>query len=170
MDEVGQAMADANLVLQHPVFLDPNIPYMNPHYLYLGEVTDLRHLIGPMPKDGKSTVSHAIDDALDSSDGWDDGVSWGACNGNKLRDVLGSLLIDTQLKEYVISGPEIIGGLFLTRVLRSHQFQGVEFILGRENPYSVSDMYTRLLSSIHYRYVGPGFLSQQLRRANLKVL
>ncbi|KAJ3455734.1 hypothetical protein MRS44_017216 [Fusarium solani] len=174
MDEVGQAMADVNVVLQHPVFLDPETSYMNPHYLYPRKRTDLRHLIGPVPKESKSAVSQAIDDALDSLNGRDDGIPWAACDRNNLRNVLGSLLVDTQLKEYAIFGPEIVGGPLLTRVMNSHQLQGVEFILGRENSYSVSDMHTRLLSSIHHRYLGPGFLilkiSGKLTRRNFDSL
>ncbi|KAM5376245.1 hypothetical protein ACJZ2D_005616 [Fusarium nematophilum] len=150
MDEVGLAMGDVNVVLQHPVFLDPETPYMNPHYLYLQEITDLRHLIGPVPKESKSAVSQAIDAALDSLDGPDDGVPLAACDVSDLRNVLGSLLVDTQLKEYAIFGPESVDDLLLTRAIHRHQLEGVEFILGQENSYSASDTHTRLLSSIHH--------------------
>ncbi|KAM0430108.1 hypothetical protein ACHAPT_006114 [Fusarium lateritium] len=103
MDEVGQAMTDVHVNLQHPVCLDPEILYMNPHYFYLqGQRTDLRHLVGPVPKESKSTVSQAIDDALDSLTGWGDGIPLATCDMNDMKNVLGSLLVDTQLKQYVV--------------------------------------------------------------------
>ncbi|RSM18248.1 hypothetical protein CDV31_002974 [Fusarium ambrosium] len=131
MDEVGKAMMEVDVVLQHPVLLDSEIAYINPHYFYpQGQETDLRHLIGPVYKESKSAVSQAIDDALDSTNDSSDAGHLAACDKNDLRNILGSLLLDTELKE--------------------HQFQGVEFILGQENPDYVSEMHTRLLSSIHY--------------------
>lgn len=103
VDEVGQAMTDVHVVLQHPVFLELETPYINPHYFYTqDQKPDLRHLIGPACKESKSAVSEAIDDALDSANDCDDGVSLAACDRDDLRNVLRPLLVDTQLKEYDI--------------------------------------------------------------------
>ncbi|RMJ07062.1 hypothetical protein CDV36_013333 [Fusarium kuroshium] len=131
MDEVGKAIMEVDVVLQHPVFLDSEIAYINPHYFYPhGQETDLSHLIEPVYKESKSGVSQAIDDALDSANDSSDVAPFATCHKDDLRNVLGSLLVDTELKD--------------------HQFQGIEFILGRENSNSVSETHTRLLSSIHY--------------------
>ncbi|KAI8716614.1 hypothetical protein NCS52_00955600 [Fusarium sp. LHS14.1] len=130
IDKVGQAMTNVDVVLQHPVFLDSETCYMNPHYFYPErKKTDLRHLIGPLYKQSKSAVSRAIDDALDSANDWGHGVTSTVCNRNDLESVLDSLLIDTQLKD--------------------HQISGIEFILTRENSSFVSETHARLLSSIH---------------------
>ncbi|RSL43931.1 hypothetical protein CEP54_014883 [Fusarium duplospermum] len=131
MDEVGKAMMEVEVFLQHPVFLDSETAYINPHYFYPhSQETDLRHLIGPAYKESKSAVSQAIDDALDSANDCCDEVPLAGCDMDDLRNVLNSLLVDTELKD--------------------HQFQGIEFILGRENSDSVSATDKRLLSLIHY--------------------
>ncbi|KAL2678983.1 hypothetical protein Neosp_009737 [[Neocosmospora] mangrovei] len=120
IDKVGQAMTNVDVVLQHPVFLDSETCYMNPHYFYpKRKKTDLRHLIGPLYKESKSAVSQAIDDALDSANDWGHGATSTVYDRNDLESVLGSLLIDTQLKD--------------------HQISGIEFILTRENSSFVSE-------------------------------
>ena len=157
MDEVGKAMADVDVVLQHPVFLDSEIAYINPHFFYpQSQETDLSHLIGPAYKESKSAVSQAIDDALDSVNDSSVEVPFATCDKDDLRNVLGSLLVNTELKEYVCCLqrsplPKNNNSPSLTRFFNSHQLHGVEFILGQESLYSVSETHTRLLSSIHYR-------------------
>ncbi|EEU43728.1 uncharacterized protein NECHADRAFT_106263 [Fusarium vanettenii 77-13-4] len=100
INKVGQAMTNVDVVLQHPVFVDSETCYMNPHYFYPErKKTDLRHLIGPLYKGSKSAVSQAIDDALDSANDWGHGVTSTVCDRSDLENVLGSLLIDTQLKD-----------------------------------------------------------------------
>ncbi|KAI0440376.1 SNF2 family N-terminal domain-containing protein [Xylaria telfairii] len=48
LDNVGDAMTNGNIHLQHPYFLPLDVEYISPHYLYLHNIkTDLRHLIGP---------------------------------------------------------------------------------------------------------------------------
>ncbi|KAJ4192941.1 hypothetical protein NW759_016623 [Fusarium solani] len=131
INKVGRAMKNVDVVLQHPVFLDSETRYMNPHYSYPErKKTDLRHLIGPLYKEFKPAVSQAIGDALDSANDWGDGVTSTVCDRNDLESVLDSLLIDTRLKD--------------------HQISGIEFILTRENSSFVSETHARLLSSIHY--------------------
>ncbi|KAJ4255314.1 hypothetical protein NW757_004829, partial [Fusarium falciforme] len=99
MDEVGKAMADVDVVLQHPVFLDSEIAYINPHYFYpQSQETDLSHLIGPVYKESKSAVSQAIDDALDSANDSSDEVPFATCDKDDLRNILDSLLVNTELK------------------------------------------------------------------------
>lgn len=103
INKVGRAMTNVEVVLQHPVFLHSETSYMNPHYSYPErKKTDLRHLIGPLYKESNSAVSQAIGDALGSANNWGDGVTSAVCDRNDLESVLGSLLIDTRLKEYVV--------------------------------------------------------------------
>ncbi|KAI8663644.1 hypothetical protein NCS57_00965900 [Fusarium keratoplasticum] len=147
INKVGWAMTTVDVVLQHPVFLDSETCYMNPHYSYPGrKKTDLRHLIGPLYKESKSAVSQAIGDALDSANDWGDGVTSTVCDRNDLESVLGSLFIDTRLKD--------------------HQISGIEFILTRENSSFVSETHARLLSSIHYRRFRPQTLRTAIFHGN----
>ena len=69
-DEVGEAVAKASGYLQHPVFLDPGIPYVNPHYFYSkDEDLDLRHFIGQQQETlGITHIVEGIEDALASLD------------------------------------------------------------------------------------------------------
>ncbi|KAJ3460417.1 hypothetical protein MRS44_011284 [Fusarium solani] len=147
INKVGRAMKNVDVVLQHPVFLDSETRYMNPHYSYPErKKTDLRHLIGPLYKEFKSAVSQAIGDALDSANDWGDGVTSTVCDRNDLESVLDSLLIDTRLKD--------------------HQISGIEFILTRENSSFVSETHARLLSSIHYRRFRPQTLRTAIFHGN----
>lgn len=68
--KVGKAIATTSSYLQHPVFLDTGIPYVNPHYMYSKiEDLDLRHLIGmQQPTQAIMYVVKGIEDALTSLD------------------------------------------------------------------------------------------------------
>ncbi|KAI8665507.1 hypothetical protein NCS56_00986800 [Fusarium sp. Ph1] len=58
INKVGRAMKNVDVVLQHPVFLDSETRYMNPHYSYPErKKTDLRHLIGPLYKESNHQIS-----------------------------------------------------------------------------------------------------------------
>ncbi|KAF4969855.1 hypothetical protein FSARC_3013 [Fusarium sarcochroum] len=130
MGQVDQVLSEMNAYLQHPVFLEPGIPYVNPQYLYPNhQKTDLRHLIGPAPKKVKTDTSRAIDDALESLDAWVDG-SPTRFEVTHLGDVLNSFLIDTRLKE--------------------HQLQGIDFILTREDSDAIAQTHQKMLATIHH--------------------
>ncbi|EYB25254.1 hypothetical protein FG05_08223 [Fusarium graminearum] len=62
MDEVDQALSHIPSSLQHPVFLEPGVPYINPQFFYpSAEKTDLRYLVGPAYEDTTSHVSRTVD-------------------------------------------------------------------------------------------------------------
>ncbi|KAJ3544861.1 hypothetical protein NM208_g2822 [Fusarium decemcellulare] len=99
MDEVGRILSEINVCLQHPVFLESTMQYMNPHYLYaLHQTTDLRHLIGPILKKSKPNVSRAIEDVFESLGHWDRDGALTGYDENQLSTSLTTFLVDTQLK------------------------------------------------------------------------
>ncbi|KAH7165443.1 SNF2 family N-terminal domain-containing protein [Dactylonectria macrodidyma] len=112
-EAVGDALADTSAYLQHPLFLEEGVQYLNPHYFYFdGRMTDLRHLIGPRQEDSRcSRISQGIESALESS-GNDASIT--ISGKHDVDHIVESLLADTHLK--------------------SHQTKGVQFILSREDP------------------------------------
>ncbi|KAM6511298.1 hypothetical protein FALCPG4_016300 [Fusarium falciforme] len=107
-DAVGDALAAESAYLQHPCFLESGVRYINPHYFCFGEeLADMRAHIGPVKTDPKSSqASEELNRLLDSLD------CTSAIPANE--------------------GSEIEQGLILTQ-LKSHQKDGVRFILKRED-------------------------------------
>ncbi|KAF4493232.1 hypothetical protein FAGAP_10650 [Fusarium agapanthi] len=100
--------------LQHPVFLEPGIQYINPQFFYpTSEKTDLGHLVGSSARerDTHAKISQDVEDIMESLDGSSENIT--AAKNEDVRQILDLFLLDTRLKE--------------------HQLKGVEFILGREN-------------------------------------
>ncbi|KAK6337076.1 hypothetical protein TWF718_009862 [Orbilia javanica] len=121
-DNVGDALGKADAFLQHPVFLEPETKYINPHYYYHDDVVvDLGSLVGPMPADGRSQrTSQAIEDILES-------------------------LGQVQLPVSQVVDLESIENLYLVKTkLKPHQLDGIRFILSRED-FSLSERADREL-------------------------
>ncbi|KAK6526014.1 hypothetical protein TWF281_011055 [Arthrobotrys megalospora] len=110
-DNAGQALNKARGYLQHPLFLEGGIKYANPHYFYVDDaMTDLRHLIGPLPTNEKlRRISRAVENILDS---------------------LESAQIPTSLN-YDIEATE--RNCLIGTKLKAHQIKGINFILSRED-------------------------------------
>ena len=66
--EVGEALANVSAYLQHPLFLEASVRYVNPHYYYPNNsMTDLRHMIGPRRDNPRSArVAQGIENVLES--------------------------------------------------------------------------------------------------------
>ncbi|KAM0287863.1 hypothetical protein ACHAO9_007481 [Fusarium lateritium] len=140
MDEVDQAVAKIEAYLQHPVFLESGVSYINPQYYYPSpEKTDLRHLIGPVGRIIGPNQSREIENVMDHLETSETIVTQG-CSIVGLSEVLDRFLIRTKLKE--------------------HQLQGVEFILGREDTASMMQAHKKMLTTIHHNLIpcarGPG--------------
>ncbi|KAL3600098.1 hypothetical protein FPOAC2_04329 [Fusarium poae] len=128
MDEVDQALSTIPSSLQHPLFLEPNIPYINPQFFYPGhEKTDLRHLVGQNSEDGTSGLSHAVDEIMGSLNNWSNDQE---SSISRFHLILDQYLVDTKLKD--------------------HQLQGVNFILSREDPEVAKQMERQMLISIDH--------------------
>ncbi|EKJ70216.1 hypothetical protein FPSE_09590 [Fusarium pseudograminearum CS3096] len=131
MDEVDQALSHIPAYLQHPVFLETDILYINPQFFYPStEKTDLRHLVGPACEDTTSQLSRTVDGVMDCLDNWSEDRNAAGCSIKHFQSLFNRYLADTKLKE--------------------HQLQGVEFILDREDPVSVKQMEKTLLMSINH--------------------
>lgn len=67
-EDVGEKLLDVSAFLQHPVFLDEGIMYMNPQMFYLGdEMEDLREFIGPKRDSGRAKkTSKAVHGVFES--------------------------------------------------------------------------------------------------------
>ena len=65
---VGETLSAISVYLQHPVFLEAGIPYINPHYFYPeNSPSDLRHLIGLAKMESRLTrISRGIDTLMES--------------------------------------------------------------------------------------------------------
>ncbi|KAH8706297.1 SNF2 family N-terminal domain-containing protein [Ilyonectria robusta] len=126
-EDVGERLADSSAYLQHPVFLQAGIRYLNPHYFYLdGIMSDLSHLVGPIQEDARSTrVSQGIENVLQS---------------------LGSAMTITNSEEYNI---ENMANNFLAATkLKRHQIEGIRFVLSREDSGFCHNMNRDLLNLI----------------------
>lgn len=97
-ERVGETLGSVSAYLQHPLFLESGIRYVNPHYLYPDDImTDLSHLVGPRMSDLKATrISQDIESLL-SSLGVDT-ISGSQQSG--VENLLGDHLANTHLKEY----------------------------------------------------------------------
>ncbi|KAI6776491.1 hypothetical protein HG530_000436 [Fusarium avenaceum] len=131
MNEVDEAISKFDGYLQHPIYLEPDIPYINPQYLYPGpQRTDLRHLIGPQQEEARSKGSREIGDAMEGLNDWLKDVSSDHCDVDALSEILDEFLHGIKLK--------------------AHQLEGVEFILGQEDPDLVNATRRKMLTSIHH--------------------
>ncbi|CAG7561097.1 unnamed protein product [Fusarium equiseti] len=129
MDEVDQALSEISSYLQHPVFLEPDVPYINPQFFYpSAEKTDLRHLVGPRFEDATSDTSRVVDEVMECLDHWSEYIVTKGCHQKFLQPMLDRYLLATKLKE--------------------HQFQGVEFILGREELDVAEQMNKRMFMTM----------------------
>lgn len=101
-EDVGERLADSSAYLQHPVFLQAGIRYLNPHYFYLdGIMSDLSHLVGPIQEDARSTrVSQGIENVLQSL-----GSAMTITNSEEynIENMANNFLAATKLKRYVQS-------------------------------------------------------------------
>ncbi|KAG8355649.1 hypothetical protein FVEN_g6502 [Fusarium venenatum] len=99
MDEVDEALSTISTSLQHPLFLEPNISYINPQFLYPGPgKTDLRHLIGQTSKDTTSGLSQVVDGVMGClnycSEDQESSISL-------FQLIFDQYLVETELKEYL---------------------------------------------------------------------
>ncbi|CVK96146.1 related to promoter binding protein RUSH-1alpha [Fusarium proliferatum] len=136
MNEVDEALSEIGTYrtyLQHPEFLEPGIPYINPQFFYAtSEKTDLRHLVGSGSQDSdiKSKISQEVEEVMKSLDGGSESITASMSGLNDLQPILDQFLSNTKLKE--------------------HQIKGIEFILGRENDEVAMQMHRHMLLSIHH--------------------
>ncbi|KAI0098043.1 SNF2 family N-terminal domain-containing protein [Nemania sp. FL0031] len=111
-DRVGDAITDAKGYLQHPFFLPMGMEYFNPHWIYPRDVrTDLRHFIGPVSANPKDT-SLAL--------GLVDIFHGLGCPGNWDTTLIKPVEL-SRARESLVTH------------LKSHQEEGVNHILAREN-------------------------------------
>ncbi|EXK82533.1 hypothetical protein FOQG_13103 [Fusarium oxysporum f. sp. raphani 54005] len=134
MSEVDRALSEIGTYrtyLQHPAFLEPGTPYINPQFFYpSSQKTDLRHLVGSSSQESdiKSKLSQEVEDVMESLDGSSENIT--AAKSEDVQQILDNFLLNTRLKD--------------------HQFKGVEFILGRENEEVATQMHRHMLLSIYY--------------------
>ncbi|EWZ97057.1 hypothetical protein NW765_010536 [Fusarium oxysporum] len=131
VDEALSEIGTYRTYLQHPIFLEPGIPYINPQFFYpTSQKTDLRHLVGSSTResDNKSKISQEVEEVMESLDGSSEDIT--AARSEDMQQILDHFLLNTRLKE--------------------HQLKGVEFILGRENEEVATQMHRHMLLSIHY--------------------
>ncbi|KAF5584160.1 hypothetical protein FPANT_7972 [Fusarium pseudoanthophilum] len=133
IDEVDGALSEIGThrtYLQHPVFLELGIPYINPQFFYpTSRKTDLRYLVGSSAResDNKVKISQEVDEVMESLDGSSEPTKSGY---HDLQPILDRFLLNTTLKE--------------------HQLKGVEFILGREDEEAATQVHKHMLMSIHH--------------------
>lgn len=102
MDEVDQALSHIPSSLQHPVFLEPGVPYINPQFFYpSAEKTDLRYLVGPACEDTTSHVSRTVDKVMNCLDNWSEDGNAAGCSIKHFQPIFDRYLVDTTLKEYL---------------------------------------------------------------------
>ncbi|KAF5645872.1 uncharacterized protein FTJAE_2302 [Fusarium tjaetaba] len=136
IDEVDDALSEIGTYrtyLQHPVFLEPGIPYINPQFFYpTSQKTDLRHLVGSSARESdiKSKISQEVDEVMESLDGSSEDLTPTNIGFHDLQPILDRFLLNTTLKE--------------------HQLKGVEFILGREDEEAATQVHRNMLMSIHH--------------------
>ncbi|KAI1068205.1 hypothetical protein LB507_004230 [Fusarium sp. FIESC RH6] len=132
MDEVDRALSDISSDLQHPVFLEPGLLYINPQFFYsTAEKTDLRHLVGPPVEDDTYDTTQAVEGAMEYMEDWSEDTYTSGLRRSYLQPTFDKYLLATKLKEY------------------SHQIRGVKFILGRENAEIANDVNKKMFISIN---------------------
>ncbi|KAG4254581.1 hypothetical protein FPRO03_06921 [Fusarium proliferatum] len=136
ISEVDEALSEIGTYrtyLQHPEFLEPGIPYINPQFFYpTSQKTDLRHFVGSSAQESgtKSKLSQEVEDVMESLDVLSEEITVPSGGGQDLHPILDRFLLNTRLKE--------------------HQLKGVEFILGRESEEVATQMHRHMLLSIHH--------------------
>ncbi|KAF4998446.1 hypothetical protein FDECE_11787 [Fusarium decemcellulare] len=112
-EAIGEALGAVPCYLQHPCFLETNIRYVNPHYFYVGRRPhDMREHIGPGLLDAISKqVSQELSALLDSLDG----------------------ISDLTIMENDQVAQSLVRDQLLRSPLKSHQKDGVRFILAKED-------------------------------------
>ncbi|KAF4944323.1 hypothetical protein FGADI_12777 [Fusarium gaditjirri] len=106
MSEVDGALSKIGTYrtyLQHPVFLEPSIPYINPQFFYpTSRKTDLRHLVGSSVRERntKSRIPQEVEDVMESLGGSSDDIT--AARSEDVKQILDLFLLNTRLKEYTI--------------------------------------------------------------------
>ncbi|PCD28728.1 hypothetical protein AU210_011286 [Fusarium oxysporum f. sp. radicis-cucumerinum] len=131
VDEALSEIGTYRTYLQHPVFLEPGIPYINPQFFYpTSQKTDLGHLVGSSSQENdiKSNIFQEVEDVMESLGGSSEDIT--AAGSGDVQQILDRFLLNTRLKE--------------------HQLKGVEFILGRENEEVATQMHRHMLLSIHH--------------------
>ncbi|KAF5620267.1 hypothetical protein F52700_11589 [Fusarium sp. NRRL 52700] len=135
MSDVDKALSEIGThrtYLQHPAFLEPGIPYINPQFFYpSSQKTDLRHLVGSsaLDSDIKSKISQEVDDVMEALDGSTENTL-PRSGLHDLEPVLHQFLLNTTLKKY--------------------QLKGLEFILNREDDEAATQLHRHMLMSIHH--------------------
>jgi SWI/SNF-related matrix-associated actin-dependent regulator of chromatin subfamily A3 len=103
MSSVDQALSEIGTYrtyLQHPVFLEPGIPYINPQFFYAtSQKTDLRHLVGSSSQESdiKCKISQEVDQVMESLDGSSEDFT--AAGSGDIQQILDPYLLNTKLKE-----------------------------------------------------------------------
>ncbi|KAG7407156.1 hypothetical protein Forpe1208_v012730 [Fusarium oxysporum f. sp. rapae] len=106
MSDVDQALSEVGTYrtyLQHPAFLEPGIPYINPQFFYpSSQKTDIRHLVGSSSQESdiKSKISQEVEDVMESLDGSSEDIT--AARSEDVQQILDHFLLNTRLKEYAI--------------------------------------------------------------------
>ncbi|KAK0627417.1 SNF2 family N-terminal domain-containing protein [Immersiella caudata] len=137
-DEIGRTLKQADL--QHPFYLAAGIRYINPQWFYAkDDPLDLRHLVGP------STVET---DAKRIS--------------KLVASALGSLGRPSHLESRgALLKADVVFENLLTQ-LKHHQVEGVEFILSREDPFCLQNIFSdmkahigkEIFSDVHFLRAG----------------
>ncbi|KAG5790892.1 hypothetical protein H9Q69_010058 [Fusarium xylarioides] len=105
IDEVDDALSEIGTYrtyLQHPVFLGPGIPYINPQFFYpTTQKTDLRHLVGSSAQnsDEKFKISQEVEEVMGSLDSWAEDMTVIGSGADNLQQILNQYLVNTKLKE-----------------------------------------------------------------------
>ncbi|KAJ4267107.1 hypothetical protein NW762_003205 [Fusarium torreyae] len=169
IDDVDQVLSEVDAYLQHPVFLEPEIAYFNPQYLYPDqEKIDLRHLIGPIPEKAKSDTSRAIDEALECLDGWAE-VSPTNFEVNKLDDIINPFLIDTRLKDRF--RPQALKTAIFhgnKRVKEGHSLLGNDVVLTTYHTLEKDNTGCKVLKSINWSRIVLDE-AHQIRNSTIKI-
>ena len=101
MGEIDRALSDVSSYLQHPVFLEPNVLYINPQFFYSTvDKTDLRHLVGPPVECDRSHTTQAVDGVIECMDDWSDNIHTREFRQSYLQPLFNQYLLETKLKEY----------------------------------------------------------------------
>ncbi|WKT50545.1 Helicase superfamily 1/2, ATP-binding domain [Fusarium oxysporum f. sp. vasinfectum] len=109
MVEVDKGLSEIGSDLQHPVFLEHGIAYINPQFYYpSSEKTDLRHLVGPACVNTQSETSREVSMVMDCLDNWSEDITTGDNAGADLHRILDQFLFETKLKD-LLSHREALG-------------------------------------------------------------
>ncbi|KAI1125677.1 SNF2 family N-terminal domain-containing protein [Nemania abortiva] len=130
LNTVGDAITNRKGHLQHPYFLPSEIGYFNPHFFYPhGISTNLRHLIGPQIGTPEAArLAQGLGDVFDSL----------------AKSEYSNQAFPALLKAIYAKG-------FITTALKSHQEEGVNFILAREDHHITTSATQTLQGAIGHQ-------------------